>query len=53
MKTQVFKIKNPQWGFLIVGGSGEFAYMLQAAAGLASPALRISHRMCAGTSFAS
>jgi len=49
----LLEIKKSPRGFLTVGGSGEFAYMLQAAAGLASPALRISHRMCAGTSFAS
>ncbi len=36
----------------ISGGDGEFAYMLQAAAWLASQALRISHAMSAGTSLA-
>jgi hypothetical protein len=52
MKIQALKIKSPQLGIFDNGGSGEFGYMLQAAAGLASPALRISHRMFAGTSFA-
>jgi Ca2+-binding RTX toxin-like protein len=52
----VSKYNDPSFVFAhasLNGGSGEFAYMLKAAAGLASPALRISHRMCAGTSFAS